>query len=110
MKKAILIVLGLVLLTSLGYASSDSRFPSNQVSNTKQNAQKFKVSYTIVYNEQTLEEAARMEEIIKGKFNDACTIKIKASELSELDEVLILPSTTWGSFLSGESIIGEVIK
>ncbi len=49
----------------------------------KQDAQKFKVIYTITYNAQTLGEAARMETVVKSKFKDACSAKVEIKVLEE---------------------------
>jgi hypothetical protein len=72
MKRFILIFIVLFLLfVSIGYAE------------VKQDAQKFKLTYTIIYNEQTLEQAAKTEAIVKEKFKDACSVSVKAEELKE---------------------------
>ena len=51
----------------------------------KQEAQKFEVTYTIVYNTQTLEEAAAKEELIKAKFKDACSVSIAMHTITTWD-------------------------
>ena len=54
-------------------------------------AQKFKTTFIIQFNAITLEEAARLEVVIKNKFKDACKIKV------ELDKA--------GSTITGGALI-----
>ena len=42
-----------------------------------QDPQKFKVTYTVIYNALTLKEASRIETQIKGNHKNACRIKTK---------------------------------
>ena len=46
----------------------------------KQEAQKFKVSYTITYKSINLEEAAKIETAIKKEFKDACVVNINIQQ------------------------------
>ena len=51
-------------------------------------AQKFKTVFTVQFNAITLEEAARLEEVFKGKFSDACKIGVTAKAV-ELETTTI---------------------
>ena len=50
--------------------------------------QKFKVTYEIVYNELTLEEAAQKEIAIKEQNHRACSVKVSLREKSDSDITL----------------------
>jgi len=43
-------------------------------------AEKFETVYTITFNAITLEEASRLEDVIKKKFKDACKIEVNLNE------------------------------
>ena len=48
-----------------------------------QDPQKFEVTYTIVYNAISLEEAADKEVLLKKRFKDACSVKVKAKAVKD---------------------------
>jgi len=46
--------------------------------------QKFETKFTITFNSISLEEAARLETVIKDKFKDACKVDVELKKLSSL--------------------------
>ena len=74
---------------------------------------KFKTTFTIVFNSQALEEASRLEDVIKRKFKDACSIKVELSpaELRDLtvDWVDIDTTAVIDADLNGTVIWGQTV-
>lgn len=56
---------------------------------------KFKTEIKVIFNELTLEEAARIEAVFKDRFKDACKIDVKLSDVENLD------FATWDGVLTG---------
>ena len=52
-------------------------------------SKRFNVDYVITYNEITLEEASRIEDIVKNKFKDACELDVKVNKASILMDDII---------------------
>ena len=44
----------------------------------------FEVTYIVTYNEQTLEQAARMEQVFRNKFADACKVDVQIKEVNNI--------------------------
>ena len=62
-------------------------------------ASKFKVTYEIVYNAITLDEAAAIERNIKKRFDDACKVNVEVKKIE-------------GSFINDDAVdfdLGSVI-
>ena len=53
------------------------------------NAQKFKVTYTITFNELTLQEASRLEKVIKQDYSDACEIDVSLEKVTNQNSVWV---------------------
>jgi len=71
MKKLSIILI--VLLSSLLIASDKQ-------------PKKFKVTYSITFNEVTLEKAAQIEKEISKQFGESCEIKIELSAIKDVEE------------------------
>ena len=65
MKKLIALFFITVLLT----ASTDKK------------PQEFEVTYTVTYNSITLQRAAELEKIFRGKFGDACKVEVTVKKI-----------------------------
>lgn len=63
--KIIAVVLGMMLLSGVAIAE------------VKQEASKFKMSYTVIYNAITLGEASNIETRIKKENKDACSVDVE---------------------------------
>jgi len=70
MKKTVLILLTLVLLSTPVIAGAITQ-------------QKFETTFTIVFNEITLEEASQLEKRIKRIFRDACKIEVELDKVEQ---------------------------
>ena len=48
------------------------------IAEVKQEASKFKMEYTVIYNSVTLEEAAKIEMRVKKENKDACSVSVNS--------------------------------
>lgn len=72
-----------LLLTVVGIVAIATVIPFRSVKGeVKQDAQKFKVTYTVTYNAVTLAKAAELEEKIKKENKDGCNVKVKVSPVT----------------------------
>lgn len=97
--KKLLMSLAVALLWSLFIleaSSSDSKVQTPQM---------FKVTYTVVYNAQTLEQAAKTEKEIREQFKDACEVKVslKANPIACAMDSLAIWNTGNAIILPGYS-------
>jgi len=69
--------------------------------------QKFETQFTITFNSVSLEEAARLETVIKDKFKDACKVDVELKKLSSYDGSLtVWPDATTTAYITSPDISG----
>ena len=85
-------------------------------------SKKFKAVFTITFNEMTLEEAARMETVIKEKFKDACKIEVDLEDIDgdtygdvtfdEGSDLILVPGIITGELTADygdETTLGNIV-